>query len=383
MGEDELKREENTEKTLKKATGHNLFCDETVPTFFRRLCFSPDGSLLLTPTGNLQMEKENMDSPKESLHTVHVFHRDNLKAPVFYFPFEHATCAVQFSPVIYKNREGRKSWTTLPYRMVFAVGSLKRVALFDTQSQYPFSVIENLHYAPITDLAWSSDGETLIISSQDGYCSIVKFQKDQLGEKLSKDEYNKHFERVIAARKASVEIEAREVSTPCKGKESKEVKAPVHIQQRKSPKRQKNDGGSSSVDAPKPTSQPIDNAEGLKKNGESETTSKVIKPRKITPITVEASRSNQETTDLNSENQKNARKITPMMVESSENKDESRRIVPTVVTSVDSQGKREEPAPMENDKNESSHAAKPRRITPLVVADSASTDKKEEAKDHT
>jgi len=35
-------------KADKKA---NLFCDETVPTFFRRLTWTPDGAFLIAPTG--------------------------------------------------------------------------------------------------------------------------------------------------------------------------------------------------------------------------------------------------------------------------------------------------------------------------------------------
>eukprot|EP00466_Bigelowiella_natans_P011094 jgi/Bigna1/145766/aug1.103_g20474 len=212
----------------KTPTGHNLFCDETVQTFFRRLAFSPDGTLLAAPTGNLLLLEENLKkntattgSKAGNIHTLHIFHRDSLKKPAFYFPFEYATCVVQFSPMIYKKRRSQKrqgcedkdnehndndndtgdEWTNFPYRMVFAVASLKRVAFFDTESRHPFSVIENLHYATITDLSWSSDGRTLVVSSQDGYCSVVKFEEGQLGEILDEKDYEKHFAKVIKARR--------------------------------------------------------------------------------------------------------------------------------------------------------------------------------------
>lgn len=38
-------------QTSAASQNHVMFMDETVPNFFRRLCFSPDGEYLLTPTG--------------------------------------------------------------------------------------------------------------------------------------------------------------------------------------------------------------------------------------------------------------------------------------------------------------------------------------------
>ena len=42
--------------------------------------------------------------------------------------------------------------------------------LYDTQSALPLAVLGHLHYDSITDLAWSSDGQYLAISSRDCYC---------------------------------------------------------------------------------------------------------------------------------------------------------------------------------------------------------------------
>lgn len=41
---------ENTKEKAKPAQRKNLFVDETVTSFFRRLCWSPDGAFLITPT---------------------------------------------------------------------------------------------------------------------------------------------------------------------------------------------------------------------------------------------------------------------------------------------------------------------------------------------
>jgi chromatin assembly factor 1 subunit B len=41
---------------------------------------------------------------------------------------------------------------------VFAVLTLSEVAVYDTAQQAPLIVAKNLHYAALTDAAWSADG---------------------------------------------------------------------------------------------------------------------------------------------------------------------------------------------------------------------------------
>lgn len=214
---------------------HQLFLDETVPSFFRRLTFSPDGSFLLAPTGQFKSlasasalalpggenNKENNASPASLVSAapagsagdavagaspdgkcspcVYVFHRSNLKRPVAFLPCKEAPIAVRFSPVIYAlnkptaKKEGSAAGgeknlapalTALPYRMVFAVASLKAVVLYDTELLHPFALIKNIHCASLTDIAWSTDGLQLALSSSDGYCSFVRFDQGELGAEL-------------------------------------------------------------------------------------------------------------------------------------------------------------------------------------------------------
>jgi chromatin assembly factor 1 subunit B len=44
-----------------------------------------------------------------------------------------------------------------------------------------FGLISNIHYTRLTDLTWSHDGKFLLVSSTDGYCSIVHFADGELG----------------------------------------------------------------------------------------------------------------------------------------------------------------------------------------------------------
>lgn len=66
--------------------------------------------------------------------------------------------------------------------MIFAVATKCSVYLYDTQQKIPFGLISNIHYTRLTDLSWSNNGKVLLVSSTDGYCSIVHFANGELGE---------------------------------------------------------------------------------------------------------------------------------------------------------------------------------------------------------
>lgn len=66
--------------------------------------------------------------------------------------------------------------------MIFALATKCSVYLYDTQQKLPFGLISNIHYTRLTDLAWSNNGSALLVSSTDGYCSIVQFSDGELGK---------------------------------------------------------------------------------------------------------------------------------------------------------------------------------------------------------
>lgn len=77
---------------------------------------------------------------------------------------------------------GPKPAFALPYRIIYAVATQDAVLLYDTQQQTPICIVSNLHCAAFTDLTWSNDGLTLLISSSDGFCSTLSFSPGELGE---------------------------------------------------------------------------------------------------------------------------------------------------------------------------------------------------------
>ncbi|KAK9111331.1 hypothetical protein Scep_018850 [Stephania cephalantha] len=129
-----------------------LFHDETLPSFFRRLAWSPDGSFLLAP------------------------------AAIYLPAAGKPVIAVRFCPVIFSLRGSKPAGLfKLSYRFVFAVATLNSLCIYDTENEAPIAVLAGLHYEAITDVAWSPDAKYLALSSQDGYCTLVEFGIGELG----------------------------------------------------------------------------------------------------------------------------------------------------------------------------------------------------------
>lgn len=102
---------------------------------------------------------------------------------------DHFTIAVRCCPQVFELRphsDDHPPLIDLPYRIVFAVASKSSIYLYDTQQKIPFGCISNIHYARLTDITWSSDGSILLVSSVDGFCTLITFEPDELGIKYTK-----------------------------------------------------------------------------------------------------------------------------------------------------------------------------------------------------
>ena len=170
-----------------------LFHDDTFQSFYRRLDFSPDGELLVIPSGVLEIDGET--SIKSC---TYVFSRENFLKPVLYLPAKDISIAVRFSPIKYElrpiPRQGGieeavpgQPWTryqtlfALPYRMIYAIATKNSVVFYDTQQAEPFARVSKIHFVSLNDLSWSADGQSLVVASTDGFCSVIKFNSNELG----------------------------------------------------------------------------------------------------------------------------------------------------------------------------------------------------------
>ncbi|KIJ43010.1 hypothetical protein M422DRAFT_75536 [Sphaerobolus stellatus SS14] len=61
----------------------------------------------------------------------------------------------------------------LPYRMLFAIATMDTITIHDTQQASPVCMFTKLHYDEFTDMSWSPDGQCLLLTSRDGFCTII------------------------------------------------------------------------------------------------------------------------------------------------------------------------------------------------------------------
>lgn len=176
------------------SAGINLFADSFVPSFFRRVACSPDGALVIAPTGIHRPPNAPKLAPGAKAdpaqagtgnsYCTHVFSRDNLASPcVSLVGLEEPSIAVRCCLRPYKLiPHGGESMIPGEYRFVFAVVTLGCVFIYDTQHTHPLAKFAGLHYAPINDAAWSEDGRVLTVCSSDGYLSFFRFEQGALGK---------------------------------------------------------------------------------------------------------------------------------------------------------------------------------------------------------
>ena len=90
------------------------------------------------------------------------------------------------------------SMFALPYCMLFVVATMDAIAIHDTQQAGPISLLTKLHYDEFTDMSWwvfpfihltspsgrahlclrrSPDGQCLMLSLHDRYCTIIVFDE--------------------------------------------------------------------------------------------------------------------------------------------------------------------------------------------------------------
>ncbi|RLV95262.1 Chromatin assembly factor 1 subunit p60 [Spathaspora sp. JA1] len=165
-----------------KHNGVHLYHPESLQSFFRRLSFSPDGSLLITPAGIEESEIEN--SNNNSGNSAYVYTRGSLShAPVFKITgLSKPAIAVSFHP--YKFQGVSKS-LKLDYKMIFAIATQDSIVIYSTEEFKPLGYVSNLHYSTITDLRWDVQGSRLIICSTDGFCSVIKFDQGIFGNRYT------------------------------------------------------------------------------------------------------------------------------------------------------------------------------------------------------
>ena len=160
-----------------------LFQDPaTSSAFFRRLSFSPDGAILVTPAGLYK------DIP-----LAHCFLKKSLNVPICSFPVaDQATTrstaiAVRFCPLLFAPSENSEFLTKLPHKLVWAVCTRDSVHVYTSEKLTPVASFQHYHYDTLSDLAWQGAG-MIAVSSLDGYISFILLDEHQFGTPLEASE---------------------------------------------------------------------------------------------------------------------------------------------------------------------------------------------------
>ncbi|KAI5970272.1 CAC2 [Candida margitis] len=156
---------------FQKLGSTQMYQSENLQSFFRRLSCSPDGSLLITPAG--------LD--ENGSNCVYIYSIANLhNGPVIRIGgFIKPAIIVSFNPKLYKSSSES---SLLPYKSIFAIGTLDSIVVYSTDDNFkPLGQVSNIHYQAITDLTWDENGSKLLVSSMDGFCSVINFEGDVFG----------------------------------------------------------------------------------------------------------------------------------------------------------------------------------------------------------
>lgn len=177
-----------------------MYHNETLPSFFRRLTISPCGNLIVCPTG---LTKPTTSTPTNSVNSpdgtncVYIYGRstliDGYNKPIIRISnLKKPALIISFNPIFYQiSNTTSNGMVSLPYKLIFAIATSNEILIYETTNIEPIGIIGNLHYTPLTDLAWSPDGKFLMISSTDGFCSYISIDPSLFGPELSEEEINK------------------------------------------------------------------------------------------------------------------------------------------------------------------------------------------------
>ena len=186
------------------------FADEaTVESFFRRLAWTVDGQYLLCPTAlykttPLADTNKNNNNHGSTQHAVLMFRRHEFEEPHrIVTGLTRPAVAIVPNPVLFalpatqqsrrqpqqedsnSDNNNKENEPRRPsYRSLFAVLTWDCVVIYDTVSTHPLAYVSGLHYANFTDGAWSANGHDLLVSSSDGYVSLIHFEPGELGTPL-------------------------------------------------------------------------------------------------------------------------------------------------------------------------------------------------------
>ncbi len=223
----------------------SLWLPESTPTFFRRPAFSPDGSLLVCPTGQARFDRAP-GAPAASVLTpgsagagttlpvTHVFRRGHWQSPLLHLPHHgKASVAAAFAPRLFCTDATPLAQAAAPagaeapaesepaaaaaaaatssaataaatvaastpaaapaHAMLLAVATMDGVVVYDTAAGRALATAAHIHMERITDVSWAHDSALVAVASMDGYVSLLAMDPEEVGRAVPKSILPKRF----------------------------------------------------------------------------------------------------------------------------------------------------------------------------------------------
>ncbi|KAK4359832.1 hypothetical protein RND71_022061 [Anisodus tanguticus] len=164
-----------------KSTKNHLFLDETLPSFFRRLSWSPDGSFLLVPAGSYKFTPAS-----EPANTAYVFSRKDLSRQgsslIALSGDSLKTIGRLFCDTLHTLLT-RQISTLFGYeeRLVFEMAKMDTVCSYNIERTQPWLDHAELHTNTATDLQWNTGGKICTLSSKSNYVTIIVYEPSSSG----------------------------------------------------------------------------------------------------------------------------------------------------------------------------------------------------------
>ncbi|OBT79239.1 hypothetical protein VF21_01741 [Pseudogymnoascus sp. 05NY08] len=181
----------------------NPFKSSPLTTYFRRCSWSPDGNHIAAAN--------SVNGPVSS---VAIINRSLWDSDIALIGHEGPVEVCAFAPRLFSSRAqgpedtDANGFNTQPLTSVIAcAGQDKALTVWNTSTSRPLVIVQDLAQKSISDLAWTPDGRTLVVTSLDGTILAVAFELGDLGYVARIEENDKVLQRFGVGRKGVGVIE--------------------------------------------------------------------------------------------------------------------------------------------------------------------------------
>ncbi|KAK5114908.1 HIR complex subunit [Meristemomyces frigidus] len=192
---------DQTQNFTLEATVNAPFATSPLTTYFRRCSWSPEGAHIAAANAT--------NGPVSS---VAIINRGSWDSEINLIGHEGPVEVCSFSPRLFLNQppppapKDPKNAPQVPpaVSVVACAGQDKTISVWNTSFPRPFVTTAELCAKPISDLAWSPDGETLYCTSLDGTIAALIFDKGELGYPSEPSDNEQRLAKYGAGRRAGI-----------------------------------------------------------------------------------------------------------------------------------------------------------------------------------